>query len=62
MSKFEDEDIENADNLANVDPAHTYAQAYSTQAQTYALISIAKTLRRLETLLDDRITVGVEQV
>ncbi len=46
-----DEDIIEADKLVNVDPGNEYAAAYSTQAQAYALISIARTLRRLELLL-----------
>lgn len=45
---IEDKDIDWADTLVNVDPALDYAVAHSTQAQAYALISIAKTLRRLE--------------
>lgn len=53
----EDEDINNADTLVNVDPALDYAQAHSTQAQAYALISIAKALRRLETFLQKPIEI-----
>lgn len=45
-----DEDINNADVLVNVDPAEECAAAHATQAQAYALISIARTLRRLELL------------
>ncbi len=46
-----DEDIDNADNLVNTPPDVGLAAGYSAQAQAYALISIAKTLRRLELLL-----------
>ncbi len=46
-----DENIDWADTLVNVDPALDYAAAHATQAQAYALISIARTLRRLELLL-----------
>lgn len=51
--KSYDEDIDNADNFASLDPADEYAATYATQAQALALISIAKTLRRIELALKD---------
>ncbi len=55
--KVDDEDLENADNLVNVDPGLDYASAHSIQAIAYALISIAKTLRRLEIFLQKPIEI-----
>lgn len=46
-----DEDIDNADTLVSVDPCQEGAEACAVQAQASALISIARTLRRLELLL-----------
>lgn len=50
MPKDHDEDLENADMLVNVEPGGEGAAAYATQAHAYATISIAKTLRRMETV------------
>lgn len=46
-----DEDLIEADKLASLPADHKCATAYATQAQALALISIARTLRRLELLL-----------
>lgn len=54
---IEDKDTDWAETLVNVDPALDYAAAHSTQAQAYALISITKTLRRLEIFLQKPIEI-----
>lgn len=59
--KNKHEDLEFVESMINVDPMEA-VPIHLQHAQVYALFSIAKTLRRLEEMLNDRITVGVEQI